>query len=48
MGAIKENFAAPVIVGSNTRLMQEVGWKPVYTLQTGLEQTINWWREHLK
>lgn len=47
-GAIKENFAAPVIVGSNTRLMQEVGWKPVYTLQTGLEQTINWWREHLK
>lgn len=47
-GALEENFADPVIAGSNTRLTQEVGWKPVYTLQTGLEQTINWWKEHLK
>lgn len=47
-GALEENFADPVIAGSNIRLTQEVGWKPVYTLQSGLEQTINWWREHLK
>ncbi len=47
-GALEENFADPVLVGSNTRLTQEVGWTPKYTLTTGLEQTINWWKENLK
>lgn len=46
-GALEENFADPVIVGSNVRLTQEVGWQPVYTLQTGLRQTIDWWKEFL-
>lgn len=46
-GALEENFADPVIVGSNTRLTQEVGWTPAYSLQSGLIQTINWWKEHL-
>ena len=47
-GALEENFADPVLVGANERLTKEVGWKPNYTLASGLEQTINWWKEHLK
>lgn len=46
-GALEENFADPIIAGSNTRLTQEVGWTPRYSLQSGLEQTIHWWKEHL-
>ena len=47
-GALEENFADPVLVGANERLTKEVGWSPKYTLTSGLEQTINWWKEHLK
>lgn len=47
-GALKENFADPIIAGSNARLTQEVKWTPKYTLQSGLAQTINWWREHYR
>lgn len=46
-GAMAENFADPVLVGENTRLTQEVGWTPEFTLQSGLQQTINWWKENI-
>jgi len=36
-----------VICADNTRLMKEVGWSPNYDLETGLQQTIAWWREQL-
>lgn len=29
-----------------TRLREEVGFIPNYTLTTGIEQTISWWRQH--
>jgi nucleoside-diphosphate-sugar epimerase len=34
-----------LLVGDVTRLSEEVGWTPKYNLDTGLEQTINWWRK---
>ncbi len=37
----------PLLVADVRRLSQEVGWQPRYTLETGLEQTIQWWTEHL-
>ncbi len=34
------------IVADNTRLLA-TGWRPRYNLDTGLRETINWWRQHL-
>jgi nucleoside-diphosphate-sugar epimerase len=33
-----------LVVGENLRLLNEVGWKQRYDLETGLQQTIEWWR----
>jgi len=35
---------APLVVGDNTRLLQEVGWTQVFELEPGLKDTIDWWR----
>jgi len=37
----------PVLWADTTRLCNEVGWVPERTLQTGLAQTISWWKDHL-
>lgn len=34
----------PLIVGSNARLEREVGFKPRYNLQQGIDASIDWWR----
>lgn len=34
----------PLVVGENLRLLNEVGWKQRYDLESGLRQTIEWWR----
>jgi nucleoside-diphosphate-sugar epimerase len=36
---------APLVVGSNARLAA-LGWQPRYDLESGLLQTIDWWRAH--
>ena len=33
-----------LVVGDNTRLVSEVGWKQSLELEAGLRQTIDWWR----
>lgn len=33
----------PLLVGNNNRL-KEIGWQPQYSLETGLKQTIDWWK----
>jgi nucleoside-diphosphate-sugar epimerase len=33
-----------LVVGDNTRLISEVGWKQSLELEAGLRQTIDWWR----
>ena len=35
---------APLVVGDNTRLLQEVGWTQQFDLEAGLRQTIDWWK----
>jgi len=35
---------APLVVGDNTRLLQEVGWTQTFELEPGLQDTIDWWR----
>jgi nucleoside-diphosphate-sugar epimerase len=33
-----------ILVAEVTRLNSEIGWRPKYDLDRGLEQTINWWK----
>lgn len=44
-GAIPAAFGDEVVVGNNDRL-KSIGWSPKYTLDEGLQQTINWWKEN--
>jgi nucleoside-diphosphate-sugar epimerase len=37
---------APLVVGDNARLLTEVGWTQRFDLETGLRQSIDWWRDH--
>jgi nucleoside-diphosphate-sugar epimerase len=36
---------APFVVADPTRLRDELGWRPSFDLDTGLDQTIAWWRD---
>lgn len=36
----------PFVVANNTRLRTEASWKPKYDLDSGLDETIEWWRAH--
>ena len=44
-GAVPAAFGDDLVVGNNEKL-KSVGWKPKYSLEDGLKQTINWWREN--
>lgn len=44
-GAIPAAFGDEVVVGNNDKLTS-IGWSPKYTLDEGLQQTINWWKEN--
>jgi nucleoside-diphosphate-sugar epimerase len=37
-----------LVVADISRLFDEVGWQPEYDLDSGLDQTIEWWRSQLK
>jgi nucleoside-diphosphate-sugar epimerase len=39
---------APIVEADNTRLRSEVGFAPHFNLETGLADTIDWWRTELK
>ncbi|MFD3272529.1 NAD-dependent epimerase/dehydratase family protein [Paenibacillus dendritiformis] len=44
-GAIPYTDDEPLFIGANIeRLEREVQWKPAYTLEAGIEETIAWWR----
>ena len=46
-GAIPSGFEDPVVVGDATKLLQELNWRPAFTLEEGLKQCIDWWKEHI-
>lgn len=43
---IKENTS--VVLADTARLRDELGWRPNYDLEQGLEATIEWWKEQNK
>jgi len=46
LGALEAPADDPdLLAGDTTRLFKEVGWQPKYSLDQGLDETINWW-EH--
>lgn len=47
LGAIPSSLSdPPVLVANVNRLHDKVGWYPAYDLDTGLDQTIQWWKIH--
>lgn len=46
LGAISlSKDEAPIVVADTTRLKSEIGWKPKYSLNEGLDDSIRWWKE---
>lgn len=45
-GAIPAAFGDDIVVGNNEKL-KSIGWVPKYTLEEGLKQTINYWKDEL-
>ncbi len=37
----------PLVEADNTRLCRELGWSPKYNLETGVADTIVWWRREI-
>ena len=46
-GAIPAAFGDDLVVGNNEKL-KSIGWNPIYNLEDGLKQTINWWEKEIK
>jgi nucleoside-diphosphate-sugar epimerase len=48
LGAVPVAANEPDLLLANvTRLRQEVGWQPRYTLEEGVRHTIRWWQNHV-
>lgn len=48
LGALPTSPQEPrLLLADNERLRNEVGWSPQYTLERGLETTIDWWKAEL-
>jgi nucleoside-diphosphate-sugar epimerase len=48
LGALKYREGEPMhIVGDSTILRTKVGWSPAFTIDSGLSQTIDWWRQRI-
>ena len=45
-GAVPAAFDYEVVVGDNHKL-RSIGWQPQYDLINGLQNTINYWKEHV-
>jgi len=49
LGAIMaQQDEPPLLVGDNLRLVKEVGWVQRYKIETGIKETINWWKSQRK
>ena len=43
-GESADNSAPEFLAADVKRLKNEVGWRPAYNLEQGLDHTINWWK----
>jgi nucleoside-diphosphate-sugar epimerase len=48
LGDLPYREGDPMFVCANTQLLQSTGWRPKFDLQSGLKQTIEWWRKCLE
>ena len=47
-GAIKTNLVdPPFLVADVDRLRNEIGWRPSFCLEEGLQHTVRWWKKNL-
>lgn len=37
----------PLLLANTKRLMGDVGWQPRYSLNEGMMETVDWWKQHL-
>jgi nucleoside-diphosphate-sugar epimerase len=37
----------PLLLGDSRRILNDIGWKPRFGLETGLSHTVDWWQAHL-
>jgi nucleoside-diphosphate-sugar epimerase len=44
LGAVKRNSGSKYLWANVQKLEKETAWFPRFTLTTGLQQTIEWWR----
>ncbi|MCW9706756.1 NAD-dependent epimerase/dehydratase family protein [Fodinibius salsisoli] len=47
-GPVESKFDSPVVMADITKLRDEVGWTPKYDLESGIGDTINWWKTKLE
>lgn len=48
LGALEAREGEPAeILADTTVLKDQVGWEPAYSLDAGLDKTIEWWKDHL-
>jgi nucleoside-diphosphate-sugar epimerase len=45
LGARKARDWAPAFLCGDNGRLRALGWKPRYTLEAGIEATVQWWRE---
>lgn len=43
-GLEKNSKDPPLLVANNRRLISEIGWRPKYNIDSGLNHTIDWWK----
>ncbi|MBK8691862.1 MAG: hypothetical protein IPN17_06030 [Deltaproteobacteria bacterium] len=49
LGAIEPKAGEPTFVcADNAKLRAETGWKAAYTLDSGLADTVAWWRSRMR
>ncbi len=46
LGAVPMRDEPPMIAGDSARLRRETGWQPRFDLDSGIADTIAWWRSH--
>ncbi len=47
-GAESADDPAPVVLAETTRLTRDVGFTPRYRLESGIRDTVAWWKEHYR
>ena len=48
LGAKPDRPGDPEFICANNSQLRQLGWQPHYQLETGLQQTISWWKNHRK